>query len=381
MVSNYMSMADKKISICVIDDPIDVKFLEKIVGCIPDDFQLIQEHGVEFQFPLVSHGLLCEVLLIDALLHYQIQDQVQLIHYSIGSKTGKRDLQKIVTALNYCSSCNINLISMSIGIFYRETALEMIPILNKMKDTVIFCAAANNFKITYPAAFPHTIGVKRTINNQKQIAVVPEPEDGIEIIAGLSLPQIFLDLSIRNGYNTTDSNSVLPPRLCAKFAKQILRYETPLSKKAALDFFYGFSSMTNSIERYKLPDWFLAFNDESPPTIMLSYKSDFSSSLATTLAVQIQCEFEKRGYACPILSDLFSENDFINGRYHLEVNKKRECVMYYSNVVSASLLLVVVKEKHINEIPYDEKWKLENFDISSSKAVNNICKQILRLFN
>ena len=134
----------------------------------------------------ISHGTLCTALLIEALVKYEILEQVEITHFSVADSSGEKSFMAIMAALEYCAAHEIDLVSMSVGMVSQARTKDMLPVLERLNHTVVVAAASNRFALTYPAAMPQVIGVKRAMQRQDdEIDRISNPIDGIDIVADL----------------------------------------------------------------------------------------------------------------------------------------------------------------------------------------------------
>lgn len=337
------------LKICVIDESLNLNVLRELVPCMPESISIIQHENAEAEMYRISHGTLCTALLIEALVIYKILEQVEISHFSVADSNGEKSFMAIMEALEYCAAHEIDLVSMSVGMVSQARAKDLLPVLERLNRTVVVAAASNRFALTYPAAMPQVIGIKRSRQySDNKIDRISNPIDGIEIIADLPETEVMKLFYERCNVAYRKSNSELVPQLCARIAKSALQEGIVLTKDSALDCLQAAPRSGKATDfGHIIP---LA-DDDRVPAILLPYNGNAEE--AFNLALMLQREFEENDYSCAVLSEAVEFSDFINGWFKLDVTNRKECVTYYQNAVTEGVLLALVRDEWASQIPGD----------------------------
>lgn len=330
----------KSINICVIDEPLNLHLLQVLIGYNHNNIALIQNAGTSLEFAQMSHGTLCTALLLEALCKHRIEHYVHIVHFSITDNSGEKSLTQLLEALKYCEANEIDIISMSVGLLGRIYTKNMCSALDRLKRTIVVAAASNRFALTYPAALPQVLGVKRKLKGTGtgQIEWIDNPVDGIELVADLPETSVVEKLREQYDYCISESNSVLVPQICAQLAVEML--ENPFfvrTKKAAL-ICLAKAPRSKVVEDYTLPEIPNLDKEDWIPAIMLPYNCSTAHTVFD-LAISLQQKFEREEYPCAILSDQYSQSDFQRGWYTLDASYPENCLVYYRRAIADGLIL------------------------------------------
>lgn len=296
--------------IAVIDDEIDIKILEELVPYYSKHIPVITCGSVRYGkssnklIPSVNHGTLCTALLVEALYKRNLSDQVEIINLSIENEVGKNNLSILTNALRYCIAGSFDIVSMSLGVYHLLYAKQMLPLLHQLQNrTVIVAAAANDFKLAYPAAFPCVIGVKRSSQTEtKLIRVLHNPVDGIEVIAAYAETPVLSSITKKYDLNYEASNSILVPQICAEMAFRVAQSEIRLSKDQLLAILGG-PLITEEDLKITAEHLLVEDCEESIPSLLFQYGT-VNRDYIYTLGKKLQLEFEIQGYSCAVLHEL-----------------------------------------------------------------------------
>lgn len=362
------------LKVCVIDEAISLNVLGELVrfqSCnaeyahspmqfklnkksrmhAPCKISVIQRENTQEKLHRISHGTLCTALLIESLEQYKITEQVEVSHFSISNNCGDKSFMAVLEALEYCMSHRMDLVSMSIGMLSQARTKDLIPVLQGLKGTVV-AAASNHFALTYPAAMPQVIGVKRSIDcSGNRIQRISNPPDGIEIIADLPQTEIMKQFYKRCNLAYRKSNSELAPQLCGKIAARVLAY-SDTNNKIDLRQNTGILTKEYVLKRLKISPRDRTVEDyqhiipkredDQVPAVVLPY-NDSGTVQALKLAIELQQEFEASEYSCAVLGEMISDSDFVEGRFQLDMGNMEKCLNYYLNAISEGLLLVLLR--------------------------------------
>lgn len=335
-------IALRKIEICVADEFADISIIKTLIPEGQNIRQISEIEGVAY--PLTNHGTLCTALLANSLHHLELANCVNITHFSISTSQTGRSYEMLLKAFDYCGEHNVDILSLSVGLSNRIYSQEMWSHISNLSHTLIVAAASNSFTLTYPAAFSEVLGIKRA-----ESAGMPKytqrflPPDGIEVIA--NFPANFLVDVFQKEYGIIccNSNSVLPPQVCAEIVAKYIETGKEPTKDLALKW------LTNGLEtkeeKFYLPCSSKKKDDEKIPIILLPY-TDSIAGEALEKAQELKRVFEKNDYACAIISEIFDVCDQIYGFYRLDLEQCTECIKYYQSALSDSLILVLSTKCH-----------------------------------
>lgn len=354
-----MDQINLPIKIGIIDNEVDRRMLKTLVPYYSGNIAIIPcEKGEpektmlanKLQLP-VNHSTLCTALLIEGLHKNNILDKVQITNISIANRFGENTFQGLMNALDYCNVYKFDILSLSVGVLSLPYAKRMVPLLQELRKTVVVSAAANDFSLTYPAAFSAVIGVKRAVYKTNQwIEVVDNPLDGVEIIMSYTKTSILHRLSKEYQLNYENSNSILVPQVCAEIANHIIKRKMEPSKKSVLKTFARLlgSNDINSIKNY-LSNKEL---DDCVPIVLFQYESANQKDRYYLLK-RLQETFERNGYSCAILCDFIDVSDFEHGWYRISSENIDQEKEYYLNVISDSIILLLLSDEIKVNFSYD----------------------------
>lgn len=345
------------LKICVIDNKLDRSVLNELLPSYCGDLNELkleeksglEDNGTSRPTIPVTHGTLCTALLIESLEKEDILEQSDITVLSMGEASSIHSLQSLIRSLQYCERKRFDIVSVSMGMYHLLYARQMLPLLRQIGEkTIIVAAASNDFKLTYPAAFPSVLGVKRdplcTTSINSTVKYVHDPADGIEVIAPYIETSVLRTL--RHKYNLTyeGSNSILVPQVCARIAAAFVKKSEKLHKGQIAELFdeetNGNIELLQTLSTY--PG--VSQSNDSQPVILFPYSSQKKENILR-LGKRLQHSFEEEGYACAILFDFLVNADFENGWYPLRKTEVRKCIQYYSEIVSSSTLLIFLQSE------------------------------------
>lgn len=364
----------EKVKICMIDEEADLFAITRLFGVSPKkancDEQSSDFLGNRKSSTRLGHGTICEEILIEALIHFNILDCVDLFHFSVGSVYNQDSIEFFLQGLNYCKENEIDLISCSLGMCNRSFAKKMFPILAEMDKPLIIAANANSQKITYPAALPSVLGVKESMDTQHRIIAVKDPYDGIDLVYPFHKTLLFQN----SGYEP--SNSLVVPQCCAQVAKLALQGVT-CDKEHIIDALSNDSC--NSFENK--PNTFDGFTaNETIPIIMFHTSASLLSN-RLNVAIQLQTAFQTEGFSCAIMSNYFSSSDFEAGHFRIDTNTFDQDISYFYHATEHDLFLLVSdiesKGKFHSDLCFDDTWFAE----SKKNVIQDLYETILHTFS
>lgn len=357
----------KTIKICIIDEPIDISILTTIFSTLPDIEICNQQQDTHFSY--VTHGTYVTAVLIEALRNYGIFDNVSICLYSLANTDGIMTSDELMNALRFCKQVQPDIISMSIGSLNRNCAINISDMLYDIANSAIFAAASNEYKLTYPAALPQVIGIKRNwaLSGARYVQIL-DPPDGIELLVNLPKSNVMKLLEHKYNCSSQISNSSLVPRVCANYAKTVLSRDKGecMSKETV------FKLLGAQIENPVYPA--IQMEDEGPPVILLPYVVGHSDDMHQRVTA-LQREFELLGYSCSVISDVYQKNDFLSGHYVLDPLCPIECVMYYQSIISDSMIILLTNKTV--EFYASVDYSIRNWE---SRSISSVCSEILNTF-
>lgn len=198
----------------VIDDEICPQLIEQLCGkkikvwkiengvCIPDE-------------PLLdgpSHGTIC------ASLAGEFLPEMELAGIATGSR-GNAQMKNVCSALEWCHRAGASVVCMSMGVMAGLSLERMGAAVRDLKRAgcSIFCACSNDGKLTFPAAFPWTVGV--AYDPAVQGAAQVDPRWGHDVAVGPFSSCVLDDLARENDFFHGRTNSLA----VAYAASQVLR--------------------------------------------------------------------------------------------------------------------------------------------------------------
>lgn len=352
-----MKRLNLPLKIGVIDDQINLQVLKNLVPYYLEEKSIISCHSIDSEsitiktdLP-VNHSTLCTALLIEGLYMKKILNKVQIMNISITNRYGEKTLHALISALDYCNKHDFDILSISVGVLNLLYAKQMIPLLQQGKETIVVAAAANNFSLTYPAAFPTVIGVKRAVHNtKKQLQVVKNPIDGIDLIMSYTDTPLLYRLRREYKLDYQDSNSILVPRVCAEITDIVIQSGTKLTKEDILCFF---SKLARSGSFCVNLDYSSKKIQYKNVPIVLFYYNDKNKNDRYHLLKKLQRKFEIKDYSCSILCDFILKSDFENGWYKIYTENIAQEINYYTNMTTDSIIFLLINSKTEESFCYD----------------------------
>ena len=159
-----------------------------------------------------THGTVC------ASLAGEFLPGMDLVGISTAEK-GIIDISNVCTALQWCLGEEIAAVCLSMGVtcgLGQETLARTTRLLAE-QEVLLFCACSNDGKLTFPAAYPWTIGVAYDPNIQGVFQM--DSRWGYDITVGFFQSNILDSLARGNAFFHTRTNSLA----VAFAARQILQ--------------------------------------------------------------------------------------------------------------------------------------------------------------
>ena len=364
----------KKLNICIIDEPLNLNILSELFPFLPAIS--MKNHREDSMVPFVSHGSYCAAILIEALTSYGIIDRVTITHYSIADRNEPMSIAQFTQALKYCSEVRPHIISLSLGMTGRRYLKNIVPFLLNIRDSAILAAASNDMKITYPAAFPQVIGVKRNVDVSKpQYLYVKTPIDGIELLANMPQTDILKRFESEYKYSSGVTNSSLVPRVCADLCNKMISAKIKrIHSKSSVYQILG-AKKADRIEgqRFSSPLMMPDFYEKTP---IILVKADQTDPKNISKALALQKKFECLDYSCAIISEAFAENNFLEGHYTTRSPFSVKYISLLQSIISDSLILLLAES-------IDATCAVIDYYISDweRRDVSDLCREILGSFS
>lgn len=353
-----VGIIDEGIDTSILDDLVPYSYTPPSVFLCESCYNFYKDrHGLPF-----SHGTLCTALFIEALYNLHIMEDVKLIDLPITTAEGEKPLKNLLNALEFCANHNFDIISMSVGIKHLAYAKQMLTVLQRLDKSIIVAAAANDFGLTYPAAFSEVIGVKRSGYARTVLEIVDFPSDGIEVVLPYRETDVLQKLREKYSLDYRSSNSILTPQISALIAKELLLANSckgDLKSKQNVQRLAKNKSVQRTIPSkntvlemlkhlpgtYTHQGTFICSGQKSEaseiPVVLIEY-GDMDYHHKKNFTAAMQKEFEILGYSCYVLHDLLDHCVFENGWYKVIISRLSNYVQYYQNLVSDGVILLLI---------------------------------------
>ncbi len=157
-----MQRMKKGIKVAIIDDGVnevmDSVFI-KISRCYAEKGRLYQ--GTAEQVPPLTHGTICAAVIASK------ETDVELFDIHI-FKDGSADMEDMITALEYCISCGVQVINLSCGTLNYLDYKKLERILHKLlrKNIMIVSAFSNQGIMSFPASCRGVFGVRADLGKR-----------------------------------------------------------------------------------------------------------------------------------------------------------------------------------------------------------------------
>lgn len=338
---------NRKVRIAVIDDGLDKEKLKELLN---EETQInihICDDLYNFSYDLyglpINHCTICTALLLEGLIRHNIDKAVEITCIPITNYKGEKNLKNLILSLDYCAKQKFDIISMSIGLLNHLYTIPLINRINNVKDTIIVCAASNDFTITFPACLSAVIGVKRNRYNKENI-IVKDPIDGIDMVKSYNDTSLLLNIKKKYKINYENSNSILVPQICAEIAKTMITSPKLIKGKTQL---------LNTIKGYTMKKIYNVSMSDSGidkqeiPIISIEYTNK-DYIIKKQITYIIKSELETKGFSCSIIHDRLTRSDFNNSWFKIETSSLCEHLKYYQRFLNDSFLILLIDNNNIN---------------------------------
>ena len=370
--------------IVIIDEGVDLRIIKKeypsFRGRISSVILKKNYNYTKDSYGLpINHGTLCTLLLIEALWQYGEGEQIEIVCVPITDKNGKKKVENLLEALEYCADTKFQIICMSLGVQELNTGRKLLNIISKMKDTIFLAAAANDYTIAYPAVFQKVIGVKRSNIIGDKIQIVKNPIDGIDLVIPYKETLLLQKLKCYFKLDYSNSNSILVPKVAAMILHKCrLNNITNFSKKNILNFLgknseYIIQKGENQIPAYQIKI------DEDVPIILVEYLP-WEYEMLKIKVGKLQKLFENKGYNCSVLCDKLKISNFKNAWYILPNKDSQKVFNYYRQILNNGLIILFLKDgSFLGEYADLKIFDKRNFAVAES--VDETVAKIIEIFD
>lgn len=159
-----------------------------------------------------THGTICTALA------GEFFPEIEIIGIST-SDEGNAIISNVCAALKWCLEKKVAIVCLSIGTVCNLGLDELADVTYRLaqQGTLIFCACSNDKKITFPAAYPWTIGVMFDYFTKEIVRT--DSRLGYDVIVGYFRSNVLETLSKENVFFRSRTNSMA----VAIAAKQIMQ--------------------------------------------------------------------------------------------------------------------------------------------------------------
>lgn len=243
----------------------------------------------------------------------------------------KCNISSLCTALKWCAACGVDIINISLGSTYFRDAEKILPLINMLsyKGITVVCAAANNYKATYPASFCNAICVVDSFQyGEGKTLFFDSSAGGIDIA---TISRHILPLGDGMLLDTGIANSYAAPYVVARICNIYKNIPIPSNEEVKLQLFQSSDNYTKQKNIFYIRfDWADSVSLVSTADNFLPEKIPFAIS-----------SFRQRSVALPLLC--------LDG---LEYDKSDTVVFFWDEVLSkkekqASINIAATSGKHI----------------------------------
>ncbi len=323
----------------VIDDEICPSLVQELCGKELEAWKI--EKGVcvpqELPRPGLSHGTVC------ASLAGEFLPERKLVGISTGGN-GAAQVENVCAALEWCLQDGAGVVCMSMGVtcgLGLERMEAAVRALNQA-GCRIFCASSNDGKLTFPAAYPWTVGVQ--FDPAAQGVAQVDPRWGCDVAVGPFSSRVLDGLARENGFFHRRTNSLAVAYAASRSLRAGGVKGLPLWRKAL-----------------RVPDGNKAFQRWEKPVVRLRHSRGNWASLLGQLT--------QRSY-WPALLTSQEDTDW------------SQMIGQVKNLEEAAPLLPLLEEVGILflDLPEEERqvWDLE-LDLALCSG-EEACRQVLEFF-
>ena len=170
----------------VIDDQIPPALVQELCGKKIETWRIEDGVCVPDRSPIHtrSHGTVC------AALAGEFLPELELVGISTGGNGGAQ-VENVCAALEWCLQDGAAVVCMSMGVTCGLDLARMETATRALRQAGcwVFCASSNGGKLTFPAAYPWTVGVKfdPTAREVQQV----DPRWSCDVAVGLFQSQVL----------------------------------------------------------------------------------------------------------------------------------------------------------------------------------------------
>lgn len=257
----------------VIDDQISPALVQELCGKKIEAWKIREGVCVPDSSPIHtrSHGTVC------AALAGEFLPEMELVGISTGGNGGAQ-VENVCAALEWCLQNGAAVVCMSMGVTCGLDLARMGTAARALRQAGcwVFCASSNGRKLTFPAAYPWTVGVKfdPTAREVQQV----DPRWGCDVAVGLFQSQVLDKLAEEEPFFHARTNSLA----VAMAASQVLQAG-------------GVDHLPVKSQKLWVPDGNKAFQSWEKPVVRLLHSWGKWEALLE--------EFSRQSYWPALLSD------------------------------------------------------------------------------
>ena len=257
----------------VIDDQISPALVQELCGKKIETWRIEDGVCVPDRSPIHtrSHGTVC------AALAGEFLPEMELVGISTGGNGGAQ-VENVCAALEWCLQDGAAVVCMSMGVTCGLDLARMETATRALRQAGcwVFCASSNGGKLTFPAAYPWTVGVKfdPTAREVQQV----DPRWGCDVAVGLFQSQVLDKLAEEEPFFHARTNSLA----VAMAASQVLQAG-------------GVDHLPVKSQKLWVPDGNKAFQGWEKPVVRLLHSRGKWEALLE--------EFSRQSYWPVLLSD------------------------------------------------------------------------------
>ena len=301
----------RRLRIAFIDDGICDAFLKSTNGNIVIEHWRF-DHMASFSYKgptdILSHGTVCASIFAE---YATDCDMIDLTVFFFFSSQQESILESVLSALLWCASHKVDLISMSMGTLSDCYGLRLKEVLNILEssNTLLLAACCNNNRLTYPACFNSVLGVRSLPQESAHTSFFcASPIDGIEIYTTFPknckcIKEYFPDMIfpfIPNSWSTPYVAALLTnmgsPFFVERARKYLSEHLISMPKELQYKFYDKFCNMADKSENNISP--IILARGFSPPQIN-----------------ELICDINSDGYICVSAQKTGNYFEISNGWY------------------------------------------------------------------
>lgn len=331
-----------KITICLVDDTVDLAYLQQILPYLPP----IHCHGSvppvksSFEQQAVAHGTVCMGLLCEFLQRRHLLDVVELYSISLLNADGEQTVDMLEQALGWCFSHSIDLICLSAGFYRYLPARHLIQSIRRYRRSILVAAQSNEGTVTYPASLSCVIGTRYARELSPGLfRFMRRPMDGIEIATSLPESKVLQAL----GYQAFTANSFTPPYVAAQLVDAWRKKQVTWNRRALRNFLAR-SSAPQEILQHSFPR-----SADLPPVVLFYYRRTDEKSVRRFVK-KLQRLFLHNGYDCVVLDDALRTQNIEAHRFCFTQGSSQILLERIVFLTDPSIILVLTQGGALGEL-------------------------------